>query len=145
MELSGKTAFVTGPAKGMGRAVTLALAHEGAALALAGRDLPPIEAVAQEVRALGRSATVHRCDMTNEDEVTAAVAAAEDAHARLDILVNVAGGRGPIGKTGVETTLEEFDDILTLNVTGVFLTMRAVLPGMIARRSGKIVNVGGTF
>ncbi|MEO1105230.1 MAG: SDR family oxidoreductase, partial [Pseudomonadota bacterium] len=145
VDLAGKTAFVTGPAKGMGRAVTLALAAEGADLALAGRDTAPIEAVADEVRALGRSATVHRCDVTDEAEVEAAVTAAAEALERIDVLVNVAGGRGPIGKSGVETTRQEFDDILTLNVTGVFLTMRAVLPGMIARQSGKIVNVGGTF
>ena len=64
---------------------------------------------------------------------------------RIDILVNVAGGSGPIGKTGVETTPEEFDDIVTLNMNGCFHTMRGVLPTMMAQRYGKIVNVGGTF
>ncbi len=64
---------------------------------------------------------------------------------RIDILVNVAGGSGPIGKTGVETTPEEFDAIVTLNMNGSFHTMRSVLPTMIAQRYGKIVNVGGTF
>ena len=145
MELAGKVAFVTGPAKGMGRAVTLALAREGADLVLAGRDMPPIEEVAEEARALGRQAVTLKCDVTNEDEVSAAANAAHSAFEAIDILVNVAGGRGPIGKTGVETTLEEFEHILDLNVTGCFLTMRALLPQMIARRSGKIVNVGGTF
>ncbi len=64
---------------------------------------------------------------------------------RLDILVNVAGGSGPIGKTGVQTTPEEFDEIVTLNMNGCFHTMRAALPTMIAQRYGKVVNVGGTF
>ena len=64
---------------------------------------------------------------------------------RIDILVNVAGGSGPIGKSGVETTPEEFDAIVTLNMNGSFHTMRSVLPTMIAQRYGKIVNVGGTF
>ena len=64
---------------------------------------------------------------------------------RIDILVNVAGGSGPVGKTGVDTTPEEFDDIVTLNMGGCFHTMRGVLPTMIAQRYGKIVNVGGTF
>jgi NAD(P)-dependent dehydrogenase (short-subunit alcohol dehydrogenase family) len=59
--------------------------------------------------------------------------------------VNVAGGSGPIGKTGVETTPEEFDDIVTLNMNGCFHTIRAVLPSMMAQRYGKVVNVGGTF
>lgn len=145
MELAGKTAFVTGPAKGMGRAVTLALAAEGADLVLVGRDMPPIEAVAEEAQALGRRVVTLKCDITDEAEVEAAAAAAHAAFGTIDILVNVAGGRGPIGKSGVETTLEEFERILALNVTGCFLTMRALLPSMIARRSGKIVNVGGTF
>jgi len=59
--------------------------------------------------------------------------------------VNVAGGSGPIGKSGVETTPQEFDDIITLNMHGCFHTMRGVLPTMMAQRYGKIVNVGGTF
>ncbi|MEO7403709.1 MAG: SDR family oxidoreductase, partial [Burkholderiales bacterium] len=64
---------------------------------------------------------------------------------KFDILVNVAGGSGPIGKTGAQTTSEEFDQIVELNMKGCFNTIRAVLPGMMARRYGKIVNVGGTF
>jgi 3-oxoacyl-[acyl-carrier protein] reductase len=64
---------------------------------------------------------------------------------RIDILVNVAGGSGPIGKTGWETTEEEFDEIVHLNMRGCFNTMRACLPTMIAQQGGKIVNVGGTF
>src|SRR6202000_2089937 len=75
----------------------------------------------------------------------AAVAAAIAAFGRLDILVNVAGGSGPIGKAGVETTAQEFRDIVDLNMTGCFNTMRAVLPAMMAQRYGKIVNVGGAF
>lgn len=144
MELAGKTAFVTGPAKGMGRAITLELAKQGANLVLAGRDLTPIEDVAEEVRALGREAVVVSCDVTDAAAVEAAVAAGEPLGV-VDILVNVAGGTGPIGKSGIETTPEEFDQIMDLNVKGCFLTMRAVLPGMIARGGGKIVNVGGTF
>jgi len=136
---------VTGAAKGMGRAVSLALAREGASLALAGRDMAPVEAVAEEVRGDGGKALSLRCDVTDEAEVNAAVGAAITRFGRIDVLVNVAGGRGPIGKSGVETTREEMEAILTLNVTGVFLTMRAVLPQMMERRFGKIVNVGGTF
>ena len=70
---------------------------------------------------------------------------AKDKFGRIDILVNVAGGSGPIGKTGVETSPEEFDDIITLNMNGCFHTMRGVLPTMMEQRYGKIVNVGGTF
>ena len=145
MELSGKTALVTGPAKGMGRAISLALAAEGANLVLAGRDLAPVEAVADEARARGVDALVARCDVTDPDAVASAVAAGAKAFGGIDILVNVAGGTGPLGKSGIETTPGEFDQIMDLNVKGCFLTMRAVLPGMIARGGGKIVNVGGTF
>lgn len=145
MELAGKTAFVTGPAKGMGRTISLALAAEGANLILAGRDTAPISNVAVEAESTGRQALVCRCDVTDQDEVEAAVKAGIDRFGHIDILVNVAGGTGPIGKSGTQTSREEFDGIMDLNVTGCFLTMRAVLPGMIERRSGKIVNVGGTF
>ena len=145
IDLAGQTAIITGPAKGMGADVSLCLAQAGADLVLAGRDTSAIEPVAEQVRALGRQALVSPCDMTDAATVEAMLAGALVHFSAIDILVNVAGGRGPIGKSGVETTPDEFADILDLNVRGCFLTMRAVLPGMIARRSGKIVNVGGTF
>ena len=144
-ELAGKTALITGPAKGMGRAITLALAGEGADVILAGRDLDPIKLVAGEVESLGRTALVSRCDVTDPADVEATVAAGIAAFGRIDILVNVAGGTGPLGKSGIETSPEEFDQIIELNLKGCFLTMRAVLPGMVAGGGGKIVNVGGTF
>lgn len=145
LKLRGRAVLITGPAKGMGAAITLAFAREGARLALAGRDLAAIEPVANEARALGAEAVVLACDLTSTESCDAAVGAAEAAFGRVDVLVNVAGGSGPIGKTGWETTRAEFDEIVTLNMAGCFNTMRAVLPGMTARRDGKIVNVGGTF
>jgi NAD(P)-dependent dehydrogenase (short-subunit alcohol dehydrogenase family) len=145
LELKDKVTVITGPAKGMGRAVTLAFAREGAPLVLAGRDMAAIEPVAAEARALGVPVLVQACDMTDASQTEALAAAALSRFGRIDILVNVAGGSGPIGKTGWETTSEEFSDIVELNMTGCFNTMHAVLPGMIARRSGKVVNVGGTF
>jgi NAD(P)-dependent dehydrogenase (short-subunit alcohol dehydrogenase family) len=144
-ELAGKVALITGPAKGMGRAITLLLASEGADVVLAGRDTDPIRAVADEVETLGRKALVSRCDVTRPSDVEATVAAGVNALGKIDILVNVAGGTGPLGKSGIETTPEEFDQIVELNLKGCFLTMRAVLPGMVAQGGGKIVNVGGTF
>jgi 3-oxoacyl-[acyl-carrier protein] reductase len=145
LQLKGRVAVITGPAKGMGRAVTLAFAAEGTALVLAGRYTAAIEPVAAEARALGVRAIVATCDMTVAAECDALAQAALTAFGCIDILVNVAGGSGPIGKTGWETTPEEFDQIVELNMKGSFNTMRAVLPAMIEQKSGKVVNVGGTF
>jgi NAD(P)-dependent dehydrogenase (short-subunit alcohol dehydrogenase family) len=143
--LNGRVAMITGPAKGMGAAITKAFAAEGARLALIGRDTAAIEPIAYEVRAAGGEAIVIPCDLIDAGQCETAAAKTKVAYGRIDILVNVAGGSGPIGKTGVETTPEEFDAIVTLNMNGYFHTMRSVLPDMMAQRYGKIVNVGGTF
>jgi NAD(P)-dependent dehydrogenase (short-subunit alcohol dehydrogenase family) len=146
LNLNGRVAVITGPAKGMGAAITEAFATEGAYLALFGRDRAAIEPVAKSVKALGREAIVVPCDLTEPNQCAAAAEKAKAAYGgRIDILVNVAGGSGPIGKTGVDTTPEEFDDIIQLNMNGAFHIMRSVLPTMIGQRYGKIVNVGGTF
>lgn len=145
LQLKDKVTVITGPAKGMGRAVTLAFAQEGAKLVLAGRDIDAIEPVAAEARALGVDVLVVPCDMTDAEQTEALAAAATQRFGRIDILVNVAGGSGPIGKTGWETTSAEFSEIVELNMTGCFNTMHAVLPGMVEQKSGKVVNVGGTF
>ena len=138
--------MITGPAKGMGAVITEAFAAEGVRLALLGRDCAAIEPVAKSVRAAGGEAIVVRCDLTDPRQCDDAAARTKAAYGdRIDILVNVAGGSGPIGKTGVDTTPEEFDAIVTLNMNGCFHTMRSVLPTMMAQRYGKIVNVGGTF
>ncbi|MBS0536832.1 MAG: SDR family oxidoreductase [Proteobacteria bacterium] len=146
LKLGGRVAMITGPAKGMGAAVTKAFAAEGAKLSLIGRDVAAIEPVAAEVRQAGGEAIIVPCDLTDAKQCVTAAAKTKAAFGeRIDILVNVAGGSGPVGKSGVETTPDEFDEIVTLNMNGCFHTMRSVLPTMIAQRYGKIVNVGGTF
>ena len=146
LNLGGRVAVITGPAKGMGAAITKAFAAEGARLSLIGRDVAAIEPVAAEVKSAGAQTIVVPCDLTDPAQCEQAAAKTKEAFGgRIDILVNVAGGSGPVGKTGVETTPEEFDDIVKLNMNGCFHTMRSVLPTMIAQRYGKIVNVGGTF
>jgi 3-oxoacyl-[acyl-carrier protein] reductase len=143
--LNGKVAIVTGPAKGMGAAITLALAKEGVDLCLAGRDVAAIEPVAQDAKKLGRKVVVAKCDVTSPEEVEAMLKKTLDTFGRVDILVNVAGGRGPLETTAWETTPEAFDEVIDLNMKGCFLTMRAVTATMQKQRSGKIVNIGGTF
>ncbi len=145
LKLKDKVVVITGPAKGMGRAVSLAFAAEGAQLVLTGRDTAAIEPVADAARARGVAALVVPCDVTDAAQTEALAQAALARFGRIDVLVNVAGGSGPIGKTGWETTAEEFNQIVELNMTGCFNTMHAVLPAMIEARSGRIVNVGGTF
>src|SRR5262249_24075677 len=98
-----------------------------------------------EVRRSGAQALVLACDLTDAGQCEKVAHATRDHYGRIDILVNVAGGSGPIGKTGVETTPAEFDDIVRLKMGGGFHSMRAVLPTMMAQRYGKIINVGGTF
>jgi NAD(P)-dependent dehydrogenase (short-subunit alcohol dehydrogenase family) len=145
LKLVGRVALITGPAKGMGAAITRAFAAEGAHLALIGRDTKAIAPVADEASAKGAQAIVVPCDITDPAQCDSAAQKTKDAFGRIDILVNVAGGSGPVGKSGVETTPAEFDDIIAINLAGCFHTMRSVLPIMIAQRYGKIVNVGGTF
>jgi NAD(P)-dependent dehydrogenase (short-subunit alcohol dehydrogenase family) len=144
--LKGRVAVITGPAKGMGAAVSKAFAAEGCKLALIGRDTNAIEPVAYEIKASGGEAIIVPCDVTSTKACDDAAKATQDKFGgRIDILVNVAGGSGPIGKTGAQTTADEFDEIVTLNMGGCFNTMHAVVPAMMAQRYGKIVNVGGTF
>ena len=145
LDLEGRVTMITGPAKGMGAAITKAFAAEGAKLVLIGRDISAIEPVAANIKADGAQAIVVKCDLTDAKQCEAAAAKTKEAFGRIDILVNVAGGSGPVGKPGVETTPEEFDEIIKLNMNGCFHTMRAVLPTMTAQRYGKVVNVGGTF
>jgi NAD(P)-dependent dehydrogenase (short-subunit alcohol dehydrogenase family) len=104
---------------------------------LVGRDIAAIEPVAAAARTPGRKVMVASCDLTDTARCQAVVDAAIQACGPIDVLVNIAGA-GPMGKTGWETTRAEFDEIVTLNMAGCFNTMRAVLPGMIARREGSM-------
>ena len=145
LTLTDRVAVITGPAKGMGAAVTRAFAEEGCRLALVARDAGAVEPLAAELRAAGRDCLIAPCDLTRAEDCDRAATQALAAFGRIDILVNVAGGTGTIGKTGVETLPGEFDATVALNMGGAFNIIRAVLPAMIERRYGKIVNVGGTF
>jgi len=145
MKLENRIAIVTGAAKGMGRDICLALAREGAHVALAARDTGPLESVAREVEALGRRALVSGTDVADEVAVRALVARTLDAFAgRIDVLVNAAGVTGPIETPVWEIAVEDWDLVLGTNLKGTFLPTKHVLPTMIAQRYGKIVNISGT-
>lgn len=144
--LKNKVVVITGPAKGMGAATTLAFAKEGANLVLAGRDTAAITPVQKEAEALGVRTLLTPCDVTDSHACENAIREALNTFGgRIDVLVNIAGGSGPIGKTGAQTSQEEFDEIVLLNMRGPFNMIRAVAPVMQAQRYGKIVNIGGTF
>ena len=144
MKLENRVALVTGAAKGMGREICLTLAREGADLVLAAREVAPLETLKGEVETLGRRALVAPCDVTDEAAVERMVAKATEAFGRIDILVNAAGVTGPIETPVQEIRAEDFRSVLEANVVGTFLPTKHVLPGMIARKYGKIVNISGT-
>jgi 3-oxoacyl-[acyl-carrier protein] reductase len=137
--------LITGAAKGMGPEIVTAFAREGCALVIAGRDMEAMEALALRIGEAGFDCLTVSCDVTKGEDTVALAQRATERFGRVDVLVNVAGGTGPVGAMSWETSQDEFEQIVQLNLTGCFNTMRAVLPGMIARRYGKIVNVGGTF
>ena len=146
LELYGRVAIVTGAAKGMGGPICAALAEEGAAVVLAGRDMEAIEAhdAALRDRFPKLETLTARCDVTDEAETSALAAAALERFGRIDILVNTAGVIGPIETPAQDVPLEDFRFVLEVNVVGTFLPCKAVIPSMIEARRGRIVNLAGT-
>lgn len=143
--LEDRIAIVTGAAKGMGRDICVALAREGAHLVLAAREVEPLRALAREIEALDRRAVVQPTDVADEPAVQGLVARTLEAFGgRIDVLVNGAGVTGPVETPVWEIKTEDFDHVLAVNLRGTFLPIKHVLPTMIARRYGKIVNISGT-
>lgn len=144
MRLAGQTAIVTGAAKGMGRAISLRLAGEGADLVLAAREIAPLEAVAAEARALGRRTLVASVDVRDEAQVQSMVADAVGTFGRIDVLVNCAGTTGPVETPVHELRAEDWDGVVATNLRGTFLPTKHAVPVMLRQRRGKIVNIAGT-
>jgi NAD(P)-dependent dehydrogenase (short-subunit alcohol dehydrogenase family) len=139
--LGGSVAVVTGAGSGIGRAITLRLAAEGADVVLTGRSTGPMAEVADRVRGAGRRALVVPMDLRDPDSVDGAARAAETEFGRVDVLVNNSGIGGPSAPL-VEMPLAEWEDTFRVNVTGTMLACRAFLPSMIARGSGSVVVIG---
>src|SRR5687767_3136853 len=139
MKLAGKTALITGGGHGLGRAIAEALAEEGALVTVCGRSRSHLDETVQALQKLGREAHAVVCDVASEASVNEAVAAAERAMGRIDLLINNAG----IGITAtvMRTTLEDWNKVIAVNATGTFLCTRACLPGMVERKFGRVVNV----
>lgn len=134
VSVAGKVMIVTGASSGIGRAVARQFAAAGAHLVLVARSADKLEALAAE---LGGNAVAIPADLTNPAEIEAMVAAVEARFGRIDILFANAGSYIP-GDVA-EGNADDWDQMINLNVNGVFRVVRAALPGMIARRSGDIV------
>ena len=133
---------MTGGGRGIGRALALALARAGADVAVLARSQVQVQTVAAEIEATGRRALALTGDVGAADPVAAAVGAIEEAWEGIDILVNNAGVLGPVGPTH-EVDPAAWLDAVRINLGGCFLCTHAVLPGMVARRDGRIINLSG--
>ena len=139
MRLDGRVAIVTGGARGIGRETAETLAEVGAHVVLADLDMQAVESAAAEIRASGRHATATVANVADEASVNAMVQATLEREGRLDILVNNAGIA--IRRPAVDLALDDWDKVLSVNLTGSFLCARAAARPMIAAGGGAIVNV----
>lgn len=141
-ELQGKVAIITGAGRGIGRAIALAFAKEGAKVAVTARTYKEIEQVASEINSNGGTAVAIRADLASEEDIKQMIKEAEAKLGPTDILVNNAATLklSPIANTPTEV----WDELMSINIRAVFIACREVLPGMMERRSGRIINVGST-
>ena len=139
MNVKDRVAFITGASQGIGRACGLVLAEGGARVVLGARNTEKLAQVAEDVRKLGAEVLAVSLDVSNEDSVKAAFEAAQAKFERLDILVNNAG----IVRDQLALRMKraDWDAVLATNLTGAHLCIQQVLPGMIRRRWGRIINL----
>jgi NAD(P)-dependent dehydrogenase (short-subunit alcohol dehydrogenase family) len=140
LRLAGQVAVVTGGGRGIGRAIAVAFAREGADVVVAARSARELATVANEVEAAGRRTLAVPTDVRQEPAVAALVRRAVSQFDRIDLLVNAAGvaSFGP----AVESKPEDWDQTMAVNLRGAYLCCRAVLPIMMAQRRGTVINIG---
>ncbi|MDO9710406.1 SDR family NAD(P)-dependent oxidoreductase [Paracraurococcus lichenis] len=136
--MQGRRCVVTGGGRGIGRAIALAFAQEGADVAVVDRLAGQAEAVAAEVRALGVAGFAFAADVSDEASITAALTAAEESLGRVDVLMNNAGISTHM--SFVDMPVAVWDEMIAVNLRSVFLGTRVVLPGMMRRRFGRIIS-----
>ena len=139
-DLSGKVALVTGGNGGIGKGIALGLARAGANIAVVARNQDKSASAVAELEALGIQAVSIRCDVTDVDDVDTAVAACVERFGGLDIVVNNSGVN--VRKLPHELDLAEWQTVIDVNLTGVFLMSKAAYPEMVKRGGGKVINIG---
>jgi len=141
MELEDKVAVVTGGGKGIGRAISLAFAKEGADVVIAARTETALKETAEEINKMGGHALPFVADISREDQVNELVSSTVRNLGKIDILVNNAGIAGPTAPV-VDLRIEDWNGVIAVNLTGAYLCSKAVLKYMIKNKSGNIINIG---
>ncbi len=142
MQLKGKTAVVTGAGRGIGKRLAIAFAAEGARVGLVSRTAALLQVTQMEIADAGGASLAAAADVSDFAQVKKAMEAVREQFGPLDVLVNAAGVQGPIGPTA-HADPRAWAEAIEINLVGAFHCCRAVLPEMIARRAGKILNVSG--
>jgi 3-oxoacyl-[acyl-carrier protein] reductase len=137
--MTNRTAFITGASRGIGRACALSLAQAGARVAVAARNVDQLETLAGEIRSAGHAAFAVPIDLGNSESIKEAIAKAARDFGPIAILVNNAG----ITKDGLAMRMkkDDWDTVIATNLTGAFLAIQQVLPGMMRERWGRIINI----
>jgi gluconate 5-dehydrogenase len=138
-DLTGEVAIVTGGAGAIGRTIALALAKYGTDVVVTSRNLSKLEVVANEIRGLGRKALAVACDVTDEKSVVSMVDRVVKEFSHIDILVNGAGVA--LRKSAVDTTVDDWRQVMELNTLGTFICCKTVGKVMIQQKGGKIINI----
>ncbi len=141
-KLENRVALITGAGRGIGRAIALAYAVEGAKLSLAARTQSELEQTAREAQDLGASTCIQTVDVTEQAQVDAMVRHTVEQFGTIDILVNNAGIAGPIGPLH-ENDVSAWMQTVNVNLIGAYLCCRAVLPVMLEQNRGKVINLSG--
>ena len=143
MELKNAVAVVTGGGRGMGRAIALALAEKGADVAVASRTLSELEEVGKKIESMGRKALLVKTDLSSEEDINNLTDTVLAEFGRVDCLVNNAGM--VYGKDIIDTSTEEWDFLMKVNLRAVFLCTKLFLGQMIKRKAGVIINIASNY